>query len=251
MADERERWHFVNLFRSCVVNCISELEGVDPDRDFNFFRLDTLYQTALQFADAFELEESVIQLISQAKDIFSEEDSMEFHNTFECPQVFTGQPGRPKFKVPEEVLRFLLDKRFTAKDMASLLGVSQRTVERRMNTFGLRVGSCYSSIDDVNLETTVRSLVREFPNVGYKRMAGLLLSRGLRIQQNRWRLVIHAGIDGYSRMLVCVQCSGNNRAETVLRMFQAGISSYGLPSRVRTDKGENVGIGQDMLNHPL
>lgn len=112
---------------------------------------------------------------------------MEFHNTFECPQVFTGQPGRPKFKVPEEVLRFLLDKRFTAKDMASLLGVSQRTVERRMNTFGLRVGSCYSSIDDVNLETTVRSLVREFPNVGYKRMTGLLLSRGLRIQQSRIR----------------------------------------------------------------
>ena len=176
---------------------------------------------------------------------------MEFHYTFECPQVFTGQPGRPKLKIPEEVLRFLLDKRFTAKDMASLLGVSQRTVERRMNTFGLRVGSCYSSIDDVNLETTVRSLVREFPNVGYKRMAGLLLSRGLRIQQNRWRLVIHAGIDGYSHMLVCVQCSGNNRAETVLRMFQAGISSYGLPSRVRTDKGENVGIAQDMLNHPL
>ena len=53
-------------------------------------------------------------------------------------------------------------------------------------------------------------------------------------------------------MLVFIQCNTNNRAETVFTPFYNGVSSYGLPSRVRTDKGgENVTIVQYMLNHPL
>ena len=64
--------------------------------------------------------------------------------------------------------------------------------------------------------------------------------------------MIHAGIDGYSRLLVFIRCSTNNRAETVLNLFLTGVSQYGLSSRVRTDKGgENVGIAQFMLNHNL
>ena len=44
MAEERERTEFKNLFRSCIFNCISELESRDPDRDYNYFRLDILHQ---------------------------------------------------------------------------------------------------------------------------------------------------------------------------------------------------------------
>ena len=57
--------------------------------------------------------------------------------------------------------------------------------------------------------------------------------------------MIHAGVDGYSRLLVFIRCSTNNRAETVLNLFLSGVSHYGLPSRVRTDKGgENVRMDQ-------
>jgi hypothetical protein len=106
-------------------------------------------------------------------------------NTFICPQLFTGQPGRRKFEIPEETLCFLFDKRFTVKETASLLGVSQRTVERRMRNFGIRIGDCYSSINDHDLESIVNNIIRNFPNIGYKQMSGLLFSRGLHIQQNR------------------------------------------------------------------
>ena len=68
----------------------------------------------------------------------------------------------------------------------------------------------------------------------------------------RWRFVIHAEIDGYSRMVVFIHCSTNNRAETVLNLFESAVHAYGLPSRVRTNKGgENVRIAEFMLNHPL
>ncbi|XP_078379310.1 uncharacterized protein LOC144662391 [Oculina patagonica] len=67
----------------------------------------------------------------------------------------------------------------------------------------------------------------------------------------RWRIVIHGGIDGYSRMPVFLHASNNNKASTVLTLFKNAVSEYGLPSRVRCDKGgENYYVGSFMLNHP-
>lgn len=200
MADARDRREFLNIFRSCLNSCISELEGRSVDRDYNNFRLDLLYNTTLRYAEAFELDESVVQLISEAKDLISEGNETELYSTFDSPLVFSGQPGRPKFLIPEEILRFLLDKCFTVKNMATLLGVSQRTVERRMNEFGLCIGSCYSDISDSDLERTVRNLIVEYPNVGYKRMSGLLLARGLRIQQDRIREMMRS-VDPHGTLL--------------------------------------------------
>lgn len=68
----------------------------------------------------------------------------------------------------------------------------------------------------------------------------------------RWRFVIHGGIDGYSRMIVFLRANNNNMAATVFDIFLDAVGKFGLPSRVRTDKGgENVDIARYMLNHPL
>jgi hypothetical protein len=67
----------------------------------------------------------------------------------------------------------------------------------------------------------------------------------------RWKLVIHGGIDGYTRIPVFLKCSSNNRADTVLECFREAVNVYGLPSRVRSDRGENVGVSLYMLQHPM
>lgn len=179
-----DREYFLRLLRSSILGCIVDLEG-SPDRDCCNFRIDSLYHTTLRFAEVFELEESVIQLISNAKDLVDHDVNVS--SSLSCPQLFSGVPGRPKYEIKEEILRFLFDKRFTVKDTAILLGVSKRTVERRMNEFGLQISNCYSDINNSDLESIVRNFTYEFPNIGYKRMSGLLLARGLRIQQDRIR----------------------------------------------------------------
>ncbi len=67
----------------------------------------------------------------------------------------------------------------------------------------------------------------------------------------RWRIVIHAAIDGYSRLLTYLQAANNNRASTVLSAFIGAIDEFGVPSRTRTDTGgENVLVASYMLSHP-
>lgn len=73
----------------------------------------------------------------------------------------------------------------------------------------------------------------------------------IHIYMYRWRLVIHGGVDGYSRVPVYLHCSSNNRADTVLSLFREAVSFYGLPSRIRIDQGgENVDVSMFLLTHP-
>lgn len=59
-----------------------------------------------------------------------------------------------------------------------------------------------------------------------------------------FHLVIHAAVDGYTRLCTFVRCNDNNEARTVLQDFEVGVREFGCPSRVRTDKGgENVDVG--------
>jgi hypothetical protein len=63
----------------------------------------------------------------------------------------------------------------------------------------------------------------------------------------RWKFIIHGGIDGFSRMITYLKCSGNNRSDTVLSAFMSACQLFGIPSRVRADKGgENIKVQQYM-----
>ena len=64
----------------------------------------------------------------------------------------------------------------------------------------------------------------------------------------KWKFVIHGGIDGFSRTLVYLHCSTNNRAITHLSLFVGDVQSYGLSEKVRSNLGgENVDIWRYMV----
>ena len=63
-----------------------------------------------------------------------------------------------------------------------------------------------------------------------------------------WRFVIHGCIDGFSRAIIYLECTNNNKAATVVDLFKSGIEEFGLPSRVRGDRGvENVDVARLMI----
>ena len=65
----------------------------------------------------------------------------------------------------------------------------------------------------------------------------------------RYGFVIHACMDGYSRICTSLLCATNNLAATALAGFMSGVEKYGLPERVRGDKGtENNEIERYMNN---
>ena len=66
----------------------------------------------------------------------------------------------------------------------------------------------------------------------------------------RWKIVTHGCIDGYSRLVVYLKASMNNRASTVYEHFLKAVQQFGLPSRIRCDQGvENILVAEHMLHH--
>ena len=65
----------------------------------------------------------------------------------------------------------------------------------------------------------------------------------------KWRFVVHACIDGYSRFITFCKCATNNKSNTVLQLFLKAEENFGLPLRVRTDYGvENISVWEYMLS---
>ena len=196
----------------------------------------------------------------------------------------------------EEQIATLSELHFSNRDIAGLLGVSARTIRRRIIEYGLEQDAEYSELQDGELDDFTKQFVDTHPNSGQRSLAGYLRMTRLRIQRSRiresllrvdprgvrtrfrqalhrrqynvpmpnslwhidgyhklirWRIVIHGGIDGYSRLPVYFQASTNNKSETVLRAFLGAVEQYGLPSRVRCDRGgENVLVSNFMLSRP-
>lgn len=130
----------------------------------------------------------------------------------------------------------------------------QRSLEGYLRSLGFRIQRCRlrNSLMRVDpsgvLERLKQSLHRRKYNVPMPN--SLWHIDGLH-KLIRWRIIVHGGIDGFSRLPVYLGASSNNRAETVLQHFLKAMQSYGLPSRVRCDRGgENVMVSRFMLTHP-
>ena len=46
-------------------------------------------------------------------------------------------------------------------------------------------------------------------------------------------MVIHGGVDGFTRIPVFLHCFTSNKAATALELFLNAVENYGLPSRVK------------------
>ena len=98
--------------------------------------------------------------------------------------------GAPEFDIPKSVLEGHLEEGFTIKDISSMLSVSERTVYRRMEKYGLRSLN-FSNIADDDLDCNVRQLSEDFPFCGESILKFLLAERGIKVQRMRLRDSVH------------------------------------------------------------
>ena len=188
MAPSQEELQSFRYLRELLLNIIREIErgGLDPNTvDALHFRLDWLQGLIARLVHLYGIDEQIVYLIRGARDCLI--GSQDIFGVSSPATAFTGQRGRPRYSIPRDQLDFLIDRCFSVVDIATLLGVSVRTVERRLFEFGLSVRLTYSSIDNEELDQLIQNILTEFPNTGYRRMTGFLRSRGLRVQQCRIR----------------------------------------------------------------
>ena len=98
--------------------------------------------------------------------------------------------GAPAFYIPQSVIKSHLDEGFLIKEIASLLSVSESTVYRRMQYYGLSSHS-FTVIGDNELDRHITELTKEFPFCGEGMLKYLLQERGIKVRRMHLRDSIH------------------------------------------------------------
>ena len=117
-----------------------------------------------------------------------EEESQPIDGTRQPSVFYTGAAGRPSIDIPRQTLKMYLNFGFSLIKISEMLGVSQKTISRRIRQFGLlEEVPRYTEISNENLDTVVAEIYHEFPNCVIRRMKGFLNAKGIRTQWERVR----------------------------------------------------------------
>lgn len=99
----------------------------------------------------------------------------------------TGMKGRPVIIVPADLVEFFIDCGFSQKDMSSLLGISRRTLCRRLEDMGISMATKFTNISNAELDDKIQQIIVRFPNIGYRSVKSHLASVDVIVQEERIR----------------------------------------------------------------
>ena len=123
--------------------------------------------------------ESLLEKLSQIVEIHPVKRN---HNV--CPTLpSTG--GRPAFNITKEQIEQLRDTGMNWKNIANFLSVSERTLLRRREEYGIE--QSFSDISDANLDEEVRKILSLTPYSGESYVVGDLKGRRIFVQRERVR----------------------------------------------------------------
>ena len=83
------------------------------------------------------------------------------------------------------MLENLLDEGFTIKEMSTLLSVSESTIYRRMNRYGLNKFE-FTDISDEELDAEINKITKEYPYCGENFIKEILFHKGVKVQRMRF-----------------------------------------------------------------
>lgn len=94
--------------------------------------------------------------------------------------------GRPKYFLSRDQLEFLLSLGFNKTQLSEMLGMSARTIQRRMAEYGLSSNN-YSDLSEEELDRMVTEIKEQFPRAGYRQVLAILKSHGVFVREHELR----------------------------------------------------------------
>ena len=168
MALSQKELQSFRYLRELLLSIIREIEGggLHPNTvDALHFRLDWLHGLIARLVHLYGIDEQIVNLIGGARDCLI--GSQDIFYVSSLATAFSGQRGRPRYSIPRDQLDFLIGRCFTVVDIATLLGISVRTVERRLVEFGLSVRLTYSNTDNEELDQLIQNILTILPRSGF------------------------------------------------------------------------------------
>uniref|UniRef100_A0A669F617 Uncharacterized protein n=1 Tax=Oreochromis niloticus TaxID=8128 RepID=A0A669F617_ORENI len=184
-----------------LLHKVSQVMHRQPlDVDYLQFVIDHEMVLLRSLSDQVEIPQSIINALIELSTVLSMEDVNQ--QTPSQMSVSEGKLGRPNYNVSPVQLQILTEMFLSITQIAKLLGISVRTVKRRLHEYGISIKQCYSTTSDEELDNLVRSIKTRTPHVGYRMMKGMLQAMGHHVQWKRVYSSMHrldsAGI--FSRM---------------------------------------------------
>ena len=185
-----EHLEIVEELRTQILECVSQIESEQVGKnvvDYVHRKLDQIWREVFQLTQVNVVNETALTCISDAIACLQRFDELELSTGYQSPLLNDGNTGRPKFNIPPTQLEFFLANGFTGTAIAAMLGVSLRTVRRRIAEHGLLKNVFRSAITDAELDDVVNNIMEQFPNIGYSRLEGELRRRNILIPRVRCR----------------------------------------------------------------
>ena len=185
-----EHLEIVEEQRTQILECVSQIESEQVGKnvvDYVHRKLDQIWREVFQLTQVNVVNETALTCISDAIACLQRFDELELSTGYQSPLLNDGNTGRPKFNILPTQLEFFLANGFTGTAIAAILGVSLRTIRRRIAEHGLFKNVFRSAITEAELDNVVNNIMEQFRNIGYSRLEGELRKRNILIPRARCR----------------------------------------------------------------
>lgn len=179
------------------------------DIDNVHFQTESMHRLLLRCSQLYDIDQNLIRIIRAALDVTANA-TKDVSCGYVSPLIRTGNKGRPSFNITKVQLEFYLSYNFSIPKISKMICVSVSTIKRRMHEFGLSSQQSYNDIEDKELDMAIHENMEKFPNCGYRRMDGLLVSQGIKVTEKRVREAMHR-VDPGGVLLRAMQLTFVNR----------------------------------------
>ena len=166
---EQNLWSICDAFAKT-----SSIESFILNLNFN---IDVKYPLLPKLGELLHLLNCYRQFYEENLLLLPDSISERCHNTL-CDVKKSGKPGRPNILVDEEQIAGLRSPNMSWRKIVELSGISERILRTKRQSFRDQNTVGYSQVNDKQLDSFLRDIVKNHPNAGERMIQGHLISLG-------------------------------------------------------------------------